>query len=86
MKDNIILALCMKLAVHKSTLERAAYIHQLRNSLITANEPEFNEILATLEQKQADDLAMFLTKQETDQHLQKVLVDENAAVNDESAK
>ena len=29
---------------------------------------------------------MCLTKQETDQHLQKVLVDENAAVNDKSAQ
>ena len=31
MKDQIILALCMKLAMNKTTLERAAYIHQLRN-------------------------------------------------------
>ena len=86
MKDEIILALCMKLAVHKTTLERAAYIHQLRNSLIKDNEPDLNDILAVLEQKQADDLAIFLIKQENNQHLQKVLVDENTAVNDKSAQ
>ena len=82
MKDEIILALCMKLAMNKTTLERAAYIHQLRNSLFTVNDPALSDMLAVLEQKQADELELFLVKQEMDHDVQKVLVGGNTAVNE----
>ena len=86
MKDAVILGLCAELAIHKSTLERAAYIHQWRNSPSTANNTEYTAIMDTLEKKQAEDFAKYLTKQEADQHLQQVLVDKNSAVNNESAQ
>ena len=75
MKNKIILALCTKLAVNKTTLERAAYIHQLRSSLITNNDPALNDMLDVLEQKQWGELEAFLVKHETDNDVQKVLVD-----------
>ena len=51
-------------------------------NLLGANDAEYIDILDTLEKKQADEFAKYLTKQEADQHLQRVLVNENSAVND----
>ena len=56
MKNKIILALCTKLAVNRTTLERGAYILQLRSSLITDSDPALNDMLAILEQKKSDEL------------------------------
>ena len=52
----------MKLTMNKTTLERAAYIHQLRNSQFTVNDPAFSDMLVVLEQKQADEVDEFLVK------------------------
>ena len=43
-------------------------------------------MLAVLEQKQADELELFLVKQEMDHDVQKVLVDGKTAVNEKTPK
>ena len=86
MKDRIILALCAKLAGFRATLERGAHILQLRSSSIANSNPVLKDTLDSLEKKHSDELSAFIVKQETDNDIQKFLVDENTAADEEEGK
>ena len=83
-KNAVILGLCSVLTICKTTIEKVVHIQKLRKAL--SSDLESIAILEALEKELASELVNFVTKHETDQFLQQVLVTGITAGNDANAK